>query len=360
MSAVINQRVNGFLKHTRFVPDNDVRRIELEHPLQTVVTVDDSAVEVIEVGGCISAAVQHDHRADIGRNHRQNCHNHPFRTVAGLTECLKDFEALQQLAALLALLRGCADGGFFIQLAHLAFELFTCHDKVILPFFVLCTDAEGAFAAISAELTVFAGFELIRFQIELAFGNQPVAEFIIAILAVFLQQVQDCLCTDFRLKTAGVLRHCSGIFFFGQGLLLEKTCHILSLMHRIRLAGIGNDIFCEINDCFEILLGDIAEYLTDAGRGSLEVPDMRDRSRQLNVTHALAANLCAGDFNAAVRADLALEAHLLELAAVALPVFGRSENLFAEQAALFGLLCAVVDCFRTLNLAVAPLQNLFR
>ena len=131
-------------------------------------------------------------------------------------------------------------------------------------------------------------------------------------------------------------------------------------MHRIGIARIGDDILCEIDDSFEILLGKIAEHLTDAGRRTLEIPDMCDRRSELDIAHALTAHLCARDLNTAVRADLALETNLLEFAAVAFPVLRRSEDLFAEKAAFFRLLCTVIDGLRPFDGSVAPFFDLFR
>src|SRR5699024_10803469 len=93
---------------------------------------------------------------------------------------------------------------------------------------------------------------------------------------------------------------------------------------------------------------------------ALEVPDVRDRRGQLDVAHALAADLGAGDFNAALVADLALVADALILAAVAFPVLGRSKNALAEQTVALRLQGTVVDGFGFFNLAVAPGTDLIR
>jgi hypothetical protein len=61
------------------------------------------------------------------------------------------------------------------------------------------------------------------------------------------------------------------------------------------------------------------------------------------VAHALAADRGLGDLDAAALADDALEADALVLAAGALPVAGRAEDLLAEQTVLLGLEGAVVD-----------------
>ena len=44
-AAVVDQGVNRFLKHALFVADDDIRGAQLQQPFQTVVAVDDSAVQ---------------------------------------------------------------------------------------------------------------------------------------------------------------------------------------------------------------------------------------------------------------------------------------------------------------------------
>jgi hypothetical protein len=83
-----------------------------------------------------------------------------------------------------------------------------------------------------------------------------------------------------------------------------------------------------------------------------------DRGGELDVAHAVAAHLGARDLDAAALAHDALEADTLVLAAVALPVLGRPEDLLAEQAVLLGLERAVVDGLGLLDLAAGPLADL--
>ena len=56
-AAVVDQCVDCFLKHTFFVAHDDVGRAELFELFKTVVAVDDSAIQIVEVAGCKSAAV---------------------------------------------------------------------------------------------------------------------------------------------------------------------------------------------------------------------------------------------------------------------------------------------------------------
>src|SRR5205814_4032987 len=91
-----------------------------------------------------------------------------------------------------------------------------------------------------------------------------------------------------------------------------------------------------------------------------EVPDVDDRSGQLDVAHALAPDLRARDLDPAALTDDALEPDALVLAAVALPVLRRTEDLLAEESVLLGLERAVVDGLRLLHFAVRPRQDVAR
>ena len=70
--------------------------------LQTVVAVDDPAVEVVQVAGGEAAAVELHHGAQVGRQHRQHGEDHPLRLVAALAEGLHHLQPLGGLLAPLA------------------------------------------------------------------------------------------------------------------------------------------------------------------------------------------------------------------------------------------------------------------
>src|SRR5262249_16397667 len=98
----------------------------------------------------------------------------------------------------------------------------------------------------------------------------------------------------------------------------------------------------------------------DARRERLEEPDVCDGRRELDVTHAVAADLLHGHFDAALFADDALVLHALVLAAQALVVLHRAEDTRAEQAVALPLQGAVVDRLRLFDFAVRPAQDLIR
>jgi hypothetical protein len=112
----------------------------------------------------------------------------------------------------------------------------------------------------------------------------------------------------------------------------------------------------EVNDLLEILRSQV-EQVAKPARHTLEVPDVRDRRGQLDVAHALTADLGPGHLDAAALTDDALEPDPLVLAAVALPVPLWTEDLLAEESVLLGLEGAVVDRLGLLDLAVRPLPD---
>src|SRR5579875_688242 len=111
-AAIVDQGVAGLLQHTFFIANDDLRRAEFQQPLQTVVAVDDAAVEIIQVRSGEATTIELNHRTQVGRQDRQYGQNHPFWRGAGLAEGFDDLEALGSLLA--ALTNGFID--FFAQL----------------------------------------------------------------------------------------------------------------------------------------------------------------------------------------------------------------------------------------------------
>ena len=127
------------------------------------------------------------------------------------------------------------------------------------------------------------------------------------------------------------------------------------------VTGIKHDEVGEIQNLFQVAGGDIQQHAHPAGN-SLEIPDVADRSGQLNMTHTFPANLGAGDLHAALITDLVLVLELdpLVFTAVTLPVLGGSEDAFAVQTVPFGLQRAVVNGFGFGNFTVRPGKDLLR
>ena len=119
-AAVVEQRIDRFLQHALLVAHDDVGRVELEQAAQAVVAVDDAAVEVVQVGGREAAAVERHQRTQVGREHRQDGHDHPLGAVARLDERLDELQALGEA---LELGLGGGGGHLLARLDHLGLEL---------------------------------------------------------------------------------------------------------------------------------------------------------------------------------------------------------------------------------------------
>ena len=107
-AAVVEEGVDRFLQHALLVVDDDLRSAQVEQALQAVVAVDDPAIEIVEVGGGETAAVQLHHGAQLRRDDRDRLQDHPLRPVVGAQEALHHLEALDRPGELLAL--GGLDG----------------------------------------------------------------------------------------------------------------------------------------------------------------------------------------------------------------------------------------------------------
>ena len=99
-ASVVEQRVDGLLKHPLFVADDDVGRAQLNQTLQAVVPVDNPAIQIVQVRRCEAAAVERHQRAQFRRDHRNDRHDHPFRPVRRID---KGFDHLEPLGQFLRL-----------------------------------------------------------------------------------------------------------------------------------------------------------------------------------------------------------------------------------------------------------------
>ena len=109
-AAVVEQGVDGLLQHALLVVDDDVRRLQVEQPLEAVVAVDHAAIEVVQVAGGEAATVELDHRPQLGRDDRDDVEHHRLGLVAAREEGRGDLEPLD--GACLALAFGSGDDLF--------------------------------------------------------------------------------------------------------------------------------------------------------------------------------------------------------------------------------------------------------
>ena len=108
-----------------------------------------------------------------------------------------------------------------------------------------------------------------------------------------------------------------------------------------------------IDDIFQLLGRHIQNQAHTRG-DRFQIPNVRARGDQFDVSHAFATPFFGNDFNAAMFAGDTLVADLFVFATVAFVIFDRTKNLLAEQTAHFRFLRTVVNGFGTSHFALAP------
>ena len=99
LARVVEQRIDSLLQHTFLVAQNDLRSLDFDQSFQTVVTDDDTTIEVVQIRRSETTAVERHQRTQLGRNHRNDTQHHPLRTVFAIrsAERFDDVQALQSL-----------------------------------------------------------------------------------------------------------------------------------------------------------------------------------------------------------------------------------------------------------------------
>ena len=369
-TTVVEQGIDGFLQHALLVVEHDFRSAELDQSLQTVVTVDHTTVEVVEIGSGETATVELHHRAQIRRNDRNHVEHHGLRLVAGGQEGVDDLQTLQGAGLALAgtgvdLFAQLLGGGFKIEVLQALLNGFGAHaafEVIAVAVFHLTPQVDVAFhvARLQVLEAVEHGAQTLDLLVE---TNADGGHFTLGAVA----QLGACgaLGFAFGLKFSQIGFDLLGTLFdFRVAALLQVGDIVVELVLQTRkilmtlfLIDAGDHVGGEVDDLFQILRSDV-QQVAQTGRNTLEEPDVGHRSGKLDMAHALTTNTALGDFHTAAFADDALEAHALVLAAGAFPVAGRSEDLLAEQAVFLRFQGTVVDGFRLLDLAVAPVTDI--
>ncbi len=399
-AAVVEQRVDGLLEHALLVVDDDLRRAEVEQPLEAVVAVDDAAVEVVEVGGGEAPTVELHHRAQLRRDHGHGVEHHHLGLVARLDEGGDDLQALDRARLLLAfavldLVLEIDPFGLEVDLLEQVADRFRAHAAAE----VLAEAVGGAEALLELAERGLVVLDLLGFHrleqlpnaahalgcvldVGLGVGDVRVegfGELLDVLVALLVGEFGQVDVERVRPQVVFVVE--VGLFAVLQVLLaagqrLAQLEHALLALggvavedlvdlrlQRVQVLGARLVVHPRDDRCGEVqdllqFLGSHVQQVADAAGHALEEPDVADGSGEVDVAHALAANLRARDLNAAALADDALVADALVLAAVALPVLGGTEDALAEEAVLLRLERAVVDRLRLGDLAGAPAANL--
>ena len=325
-AAVVEQHVHRLLQHPFFVADDDVRRVQFQQALQPVVAVDHPPVQVVQVRGGETAALERHQRPQIRRQHRDHLEDHPFRPVAGADEGLDHVEPLAVLAPL----------GLRAGLSHVHPQL---DRQPLEPTHLLLP-----------EHPLHQGFaRLLGQRGMLHLVHQPALLVLGHGLGQVGEQFVNRLGADTDLELARKLLEAVPVL-----LLVEQRAD-----GQLIGTGVHDHVRFEIENALQLLEGHV-ENGADLRRQTLQKPDMGDRRGQLDMPQPLTTNLGLNNLDPALFADHAPVLHALVLAAVALVVLDRPENLGTEQAVPLGLEGPVVDGLRLLDLTVRPFPDLVR
>ena len=127
----------------------------------------------------------------------------------------------------------------------------------------------------------------------------------------------------------------------------------LTFFQRLRHAGVDDHVRFEIQHPLDVAQGHVQQQ-ADARGQRFQEPDMGHRAGQFDMAHPLAPHLGQRDFHPAFLADHPTVLEPLILAAQALVVLGRAEDLGAEQPVALRLEGPIVDGLGFLHLAAAP------
>ncbi len=383
-TTVVEQGVDGLLEHALLVVDDDLGRAEVQQPLQAVVAVDDAAVQVVEVRGGEPATVELHHRAQVGRDDRDGLEDHgpgvvdPAPVVVAAVEGGDDLEALDGLLAalgrqgtatvlgvdhvaeldLLGVEVDAVDQLEDVLGPHAALEVLVVAQAELAPQHLVLDDlatveiaelVQRALGDLRVLLGPLAGRgdllldgALARLDLGVA---RPVGLELLQLLFEGLEAAVDVE-VALALDVGDLLGH---LGFEGGEVLVA-----------LLVVDPGDQVGGEVDDLLQLLGLELLaglgahEQVGQPAPGAPQVPDVDHGRGQLNVAHAVTADLAPGDLDAAALADDALEADALVLAAVALPVLGGTEDLLAEQPVLLGTQRPVVDRLGLLDLAVGP------
>src|SRR5688572_29398882 len=158
-----------------------------------------------------------------------------------------------------------------------------------------------------------------------------------------LQQLEDRLGAHARVELVAVLLDRLEVHLVRQELAALERRH----------ARVDDHEGLEVEHALEVPERHV-DHQADARGQRLQEPDVRDRARELDVPHALAPDLRLRHLDAALLAHDAAVLQALVLAAQALVVLHRPEDLRAEQAVPLRLERAVVDRLGLAHLAVRP------
>ena len=154
--VVIDKSVDSFLEHTHFVVYDNFRSVKIEKFLQTVVAVNHTTIEVVEVRCCETTAREANHWAKIWWNNRNYSENEICRFDAGSFHAFDEFQAFDEFA-------------FFLAFGFFSFFGKICDHLIDINFVEHFLDCGGAHFSFDEIFVFFREITIINFANHCAF-----------------------------------------------------------------------------------------------------------------------------------------------------------------------------------------------
>ena len=99
VTSVVKEGIHRLLEHALFVADDDFWSLELQQRAKTIVAIDDSAIEVIEIGCREASTFERNERAEIRWNDWKHIQDHPLGACFRSGKALNEFKAFCEFFA---------------------------------------------------------------------------------------------------------------------------------------------------------------------------------------------------------------------------------------------------------------------
>ncbi len=104
-TAIVKECIDSLLQHSLFIADDDFRRIEVEQFLKTVVSINQTTIEIIQVAGRKVSRIQKNEWTQIGWNYGNDIQTHPLCSILAVIQHLNRLESLDNIFLSLLALR---------------------------------------------------------------------------------------------------------------------------------------------------------------------------------------------------------------------------------------------------------------
>ena len=313
LTAVIEEGVDSLLQHTLLITEDDIRRFDLDEPFESVITDDDTTIEVVEVGGGKTSTVQGYQRTELRRGDRQSLQDHPLGAVLTI-RCAESLDYLETLEGLLTALRRSRFIGGVTQLVGESVEVEVAEQVVN----GLSTHLDDDLVRIG----ILEGVVILRHD----------GEYLLVLVLIEEHFVLD------------------------RNSILIRFALLADLL-TLEDAGTYDEVFLVVDDRLQFL-GRDTEQRSHLGRQGAEIPDMGNGNDELDMTHTLTTHFLLGYLHTASFADDTFVTDAFVFTTVALVVFGRTEDTLTEQTVTFRFVGTIVNRFRLEHLARGDLHDL--